>query len=872
MHKLFLIGLGKRGLVHADLLSLRQDAVIVGGYDHSIVALENCRKNHSFSLFQNLKQGLELTQPNFILISTPPHVRSDLFPFFDSLDSLMGLMIEKPLALSIEEAFKISQICLDNSWKLSVIYQSRFCDEFIALKEVITEGRLGKLLFIKSACYGNLYNQGSHMIDLIRWLADEQKIKWVDATGNNNQKKISELTTIPTHYQYDEMHPGHLWSSITMRLESDIEVFLTCGLLDAYPLPALGHWLQRRITVVGEKGVAHAHLSSHFMEISSTPPYKKNYFTSKEKYFRSLQSLYDHVFGAQATSVTHQQQEIDNYLFTQAAIQAALISAKNHEIVRIPLNKCDLINLGENQDNNKQQVGNENLVISVIVPMETHRGIAEEAVLSWVANQRCEKDVYEVILVFYKKQKELIQKIGHTLGFVNQEWFNNGEEVVSFITKVGTRIKIASIDGKNEIELCHYGATLAEGKYLVFTESHCIAEAQAVQQAINFFKVEKHDGFYPRTEAICKNSLSRFELRLYNLGVSEFDNPQCWAKITLHAFGIKKDVYLAIGGFAYQYNRFAYWILGADFHRMGYSLGYAPGVGVEHVFVNDFAELNQFLTECVVGEVDFRLAENHKNNYDAYFSKPKDWIHIQKYNPELSKIIFLNCLFLLFSEGKKLRDFSFWMNLYTAFTYYMFPKSYFLVRYKSPRLFNKFCFLFSRKKNEFAWTNFYNYCLNTFTWYRVKFFLDRKQIAQKMKAKVLTHYPIQHANEVDLYGFHEPEIYQEKSFRWTQKVSGMRIYLTPELSRIRIKLLNGIRPANSSEINLFINRNKVKKFELNDSQDEIIFELPKRYSAKDEGYWLVVFAKPWYIKNKDLTKENIDTRLLGFPIREVCLE
>ncbi|KTD45234.1 putative 4,5-dihydroxyphthalate dehydrogenase [Legionella quinlivanii] len=843
MYKVFIIGLGKRGIVHAGLLSLRQDVLIVGGYAPSSLTRQNCRESFQFPVFENLEQGLQTSEPDIVLIATPPQIRKELLPVLSRIDSINTLIVEKPLALSIEEGLAISQSCVAKRWKLFIVHQSRYCEEFIAMKEAITAGKLGNIRLIQAACYGNLYHQGSHMIDLIRWFTNEQKIQWVDATGTNDLKLLGSLLKKPFSHQPDP-HPGDLWSSITMRLESGIDAYLSCGLLDANPQPHLEQWLQRRISIVGENGVAHAHLCSHYEEATFLSPKKKTVFTSPEKYLNSLQLFYDQIL----TKNKVPKQALESHLFTLGALQASLISAKEHRVISVPLDADELIQLDKRSNFQKRKASGKAPLISVILPMETHRGIAEEAILSWTKKQRCDPGLYEVIIVFHKHQQELVEQI---------------------TAKTGALPNVVCIDAANEIELCHYGATLARGDFLLFTESHCIAEPDAVQQALHFFKVETYDGFYPRTEAICRNTLSQFELKLYNLGVSEFENPDCWAKVTLHAFGIKREVYFAVGGFAHQYNRFAYWIIAADFHQRGYSLGYAPGVGVSHVFVDSFALLDQFLSECTSGEVLFRLAGEQKAHHERYFGIPKEWEDIQKYNPSLARVVFNKALVLLSAKMKSDQLFL-RKEVGTLLFHSFFARPYFFCRYNMPRLLSKYCFIFSRKKTPFAWKNFYNYCEQSFVWYRVKFAMEQKKLPIKNRIASQMHYSLATVDDVLLYGFHNPENFQGEAFRWSQKMSAIRLFLNPESHSIRIKLLNRVRLVDTaSELVFFIDNDRIERFEINDLGNEIRLRLDKKYFDREEGYWLLILAVPW--KTEEIKKTG-EKRVLGFPIKEIQLE
>ncbi|MFC5648202.1 Gfo/Idh/MocA family protein [Paenibacillus solisilvae] len=101
------------------------------------------------------------------------------------------LLMEKPIAMTVEEAETLLRLAEENGRLLSVISPRRFEESLQLAKRAVTEGRIGKLLLIEAqtpffrnqAYYdsadwrgtiaedgGALMNQGIHQIDLLLWL------------------------------------------------------------------------------------------------------------------------------------------------------------------------------------------------------------------------------------------------------------------------------------------------------------------------------------------------------------------------------------------------------------------------------------------------------------------------------------------------------------------------------------------------------------------------------------------------------------------------------------------------------------------------------------------------------------------------------
>ncbi|WNQ12406.1 Gfo/Idh/MocA family oxidoreductase [Paenibacillus aurantius] len=110
----------------------------------------------------------------------------------DVLKAGKHLIVEKPIAMTAAEASAMIELARQSGLVLSVISQSRFNEHHRLVKQVLEEGRLGKLLLLEisrpyyrdqsyydSADWrgtlaedgGALMNQGIHSIDLLLWMA-----------------------------------------------------------------------------------------------------------------------------------------------------------------------------------------------------------------------------------------------------------------------------------------------------------------------------------------------------------------------------------------------------------------------------------------------------------------------------------------------------------------------------------------------------------------------------------------------------------------------------------------------------------------------------------------------------------------------------
>ncbi len=129
-----------------------------------------------------------------------------------SLKSGYNVLCEKPLALSVNDCGEMIKTAERVNKRLFAIKQNRYNPPVAAVKKLIDEDRLGKILSIQLSCFwnrdenyyrnswkgtkdldgGTLYTQFSHFIDLLYWMIGD--IKNIKAyTGNYLHKGIIEF-------------------------------------------------------------------------------------------------------------------------------------------------------------------------------------------------------------------------------------------------------------------------------------------------------------------------------------------------------------------------------------------------------------------------------------------------------------------------------------------------------------------------------------------------------------------------------------------------------------------------------------------------------------------------------------------------------
>jgi UDP-N-acetyl-2-amino-2-deoxyglucuronate dehydrogenase len=159
----------------------------------------------SISLYNDYKELLENEKPDLVAICTESgkHARIAL----DCIEAGINLIIEKPIALSLEDADKIIQLAKEKNVKVSACHQNRFNKSIQKIREAVEKERFGRLFhgtahirwnrgedYYKQAPWrgtweqdgGALMNQCIHNIDLLRWMMGNEIEEVVGMTNNLN--------------------------------------------------------------------------------------------------------------------------------------------------------------------------------------------------------------------------------------------------------------------------------------------------------------------------------------------------------------------------------------------------------------------------------------------------------------------------------------------------------------------------------------------------------------------------------------------------------------------------------------------------------------------------------------------------------------
>ncbi|HEY9102742.1 Gfo/Idh/MocA family oxidoreductase [Chitinimonas sp.] len=135
--------------------------------------LANCGERYGIPperRYTDAAQMLAKEPLDLLSIAAPDRLHAPLAKLAATAPRLRGLLLEKPLALDLDEGRAVLNQLQARGLAVVVNYSRRFCPAHAKLKTALAEGRLGRIQQV-SGYYGKgVKHNGGHWLDLLRYL------------------------------------------------------------------------------------------------------------------------------------------------------------------------------------------------------------------------------------------------------------------------------------------------------------------------------------------------------------------------------------------------------------------------------------------------------------------------------------------------------------------------------------------------------------------------------------------------------------------------------------------------------------------------------------------------------------------------------
>lgn len=122
----------------------------------------------SENMFTNYHEMMQKFNPEIVSICTPTNTHAGITCDIASYPSIRAILLEKPMAESLEDADKIIKACINNNVRLSVNYSRRWSGDFRTL-QVFCKSSAKRFCTAIGLHPGPLLRTGTHMLDLFNW-------------------------------------------------------------------------------------------------------------------------------------------------------------------------------------------------------------------------------------------------------------------------------------------------------------------------------------------------------------------------------------------------------------------------------------------------------------------------------------------------------------------------------------------------------------------------------------------------------------------------------------------------------------------------------------------------------------------------------
>jgi UDP-N-acetyl-2-amino-2-deoxyglucuronate dehydrogenase len=204
-----IVGCGRIAQRHAEHIQRLGKLIAVCDIDPE--KAKSLADKYGAAAFTNLDELLKKTGDiDVVSVCSPNGLHAE--HTIKALRAGIHVLCEKPMALSVQDCGDMITAAERANKRLFIVKQNRFNPPVAAIKQVIDEGRLGKIYSVQLSCFwnrneayykhswkgtldldgGTLYTQFSHFIDLLYWMIGDVK-EVAGFTGNLGHQGIIEF-------------------------------------------------------------------------------------------------------------------------------------------------------------------------------------------------------------------------------------------------------------------------------------------------------------------------------------------------------------------------------------------------------------------------------------------------------------------------------------------------------------------------------------------------------------------------------------------------------------------------------------------------------------------------------------------------------
>lgn len=193
IYNISIAGCGKVAHLHAKAIKRIPNARLAGVWSRTQKTAEDFALVYKTQAYSDISQMITENKVDLVIVCTPHPFHKQ--PAVEAAMSGANVLVDKPLASSLQDCDDIITTCKENGVRLGVISQRRWYEPVRRVKEAIEQGKIGKpvlatvtMLGWRDKAYydsdawrgswkteggGVLVNQAPHQLDILLWYMGE---------------------------------------------------------------------------------------------------------------------------------------------------------------------------------------------------------------------------------------------------------------------------------------------------------------------------------------------------------------------------------------------------------------------------------------------------------------------------------------------------------------------------------------------------------------------------------------------------------------------------------------------------------------------------------------------------------------------------
>lgn len=195
------VGYGKSlntKLFHCNAVMATEGITLYGVCARNPMYREEVERNYNCKFYTSFDEVLEDDQVSLVVIATPSYLHAEMA--LQALNARKHVVVEKPMCLKMSEADEMIKASKHHNRLLTVRQNRRWHSDFLTIKNLLTEEKLGKVFLLNIAYTdllkpsgwrrkrakggGVVYDLGSHLIDQALQLIPSEPVTVYAIIGN----------------------------------------------------------------------------------------------------------------------------------------------------------------------------------------------------------------------------------------------------------------------------------------------------------------------------------------------------------------------------------------------------------------------------------------------------------------------------------------------------------------------------------------------------------------------------------------------------------------------------------------------------------------------------------------------------------------